>query len=349
MLAVVYEGVKKIALKELPIPKLGSIDVLVDVKVCGICQTDYKAYTGDRMNWQPPYVAGHEIAGVVAEVGSSVGSVRKGDRVSISPMVSCGLCNYCRSGMQHYCKNAIVIGGDGADQVRDGGFAEFVAVPERSCFKIPDNISFYSGALIEPLAGSYKGMIEYSNIRLGEDAVIIGAGGMGLLLTMVASSAGAGNLIVVDINNRLEKIAIECGATHFIDAQKEDPKKRIQTILPNGPDIVFEAAGPLPAAELAYSLCRRGTRLNVFGVTTPGTIPVSPADIHFKEIRFDASFSVNEKVMVKAISIVEKGLVLPEKIISHKFPLERIADALRVMGSNDRIKVVIDQTEKRRS
>ncbi len=112
-------------------------------------------------------------------------------------------------------------------------------------------------------------------------------------------------------------------------------------ILPKGPDIVFEAAGPTPAAELAYSLCRRGTRINMFGVTTPGTIEMSPAQIHFKELKMDASFSVNSKVMLKSIMLVEKKLIDPTKVITHHFPLNQIHRAFEKMGNVQRVKIMI--------
>ncbi len=126
-------------------------------------------------------------------------------------------------------------------------------------------------------------MIEYSQLRCPEDVVILGAGSMGLLLTQVAASGGAGRLVCVDVEDwRLHK-ALELGATHTINSRTEDLKARVADILPEGPDIVFEAAGALAAAEDAFALARRGTRLNMFGVIVPGTIPISPAEVHWLE------------------------------------------------------------------
>jgi len=342
MLAAVLEGVGKMVLKEVPKPVIKKNEVLVRVKSCGICQTDYSAYTGRRTNWTPPMILGHEISGVIEEVGDEVENWKPGDEVILSPVISCGDCDNCRLGLGHYCRNGKVIGGEGQKVVLPGGFAEYVAVPTSVLYRKPENVSFDSAALTEPLAGSYKGMIEYSNLRLGEDVVIIGAGAMGLLLLELAVAGGAGNSIVIDVvDERLNK-AKELGATHTINSRKVDPKEAVYDIIPNGPDIVFESAGVLEAARLAFELTRRGTRVNMFGVIIPGTIPVSPAEIHFNETRVDASFSVNPRVMTKAASLLQKGKVDPGKIITHRFPLTEIDKALSAMELPERIKIVIN-------
>jgi len=342
MLAAVLEGVRKMVLKEVPKPVIKKNEVLVRVKSCGICQTDYSAYTGRRTNWTPPMILGHEISGVIEEVGDEVENWKPGDEVILSPVISCGECDNCRLGLGHYCRNGKVIGGEGQKVVLPGGFAEYVAVPTSVLYRKPENVSFDAAALTEPLAGSYKGMIEYSNLRLGEDVVIIGAGAMGLLLLELAVAGGAGNSIVIDVvDERLNK-AKELGATHIINSRKVDPKEAVYDIIPNGPDIVFEAAGVLEAARLAFELTRRGTRVNMFGVIIPGTIPVSPAEIHFNETRVDASFSVNPRVMTRAVSLLQKGKVDPGKIITHRFPLTEIDKALSAMELPERIKIVIN-------
>ena len=341
MLAAVLEDVKKMKLKEVPKPEPGYGEAVIRVKACGICQTDFKAYTGERRNFTPPIIFGHEISGIVDKVGEGVKDFKEGDEVVVSPAIYCGKCDYCKSGLEHYCVNGAVIGGDGFEDVRNGGFAEYVVVPEANLYKKPESVSFSAAALAEPLAGSYKGMIEYSNLRLGEDVVIIGAGSMGLLLTQVASAAGAGNLILIDIEDYKLEYAKKCGATHVINSRREVPKEKVYQILPKGPDVIFEAAGVLDAASLAFDLCRRGSRINMFGVTTPGTIPVSPGHIHFTEIAMNASFSVTPKTMLKSIRLMEKGLVDPAKIITHEFSLQEISKALETMNSSRRIKIIV--------
>jgi threonine dehydrogenase-like Zn-dependent dehydrogenase len=341
VLAAVLEAVGKMPLREVPKPEAGPGEVIVRVKACGICQTDYLAYTGGRTNWTPGLIVGHEISGVIDEVGAGVTSCAEGDEVVVSPAGFCGLCRWCRTGLQHYCSNGFVIGGEGFERVLNGGFAEYVRAPVSVIYPKPPSVSFPAAALTEPLGGSYKGLIEYTQMRVGEDLVIIGCGGMGLLVGSIAHAAGAGTLVCIDIEDFKLQYARKIGATHVINSNKTDAKQAVCDILPEGPDIVFEAAGTLPAAELQMDLCRRGTRVNMFGVIVPGTIPVSPARVHFQETRVDASFSVNPKVMTRSLDLQRKGLVDPSVIITHEVPLSEMESALEVMGSAERIKVVV--------
>jgi threonine dehydrogenase-like Zn-dependent dehydrogenase len=176
MLAAVLHDVQNMTLEELPRPEPGEGEAVVAVQACGICQTDYCAFTGKRMNWPKETVLGHEFSGVIAEVGPGVKGWAPGDEVVVSPVGYCGVCRECRLGRQHYCHHGYVIGGDGQPRVYHGAFAEFVRVPAVALYAKPPALSFEGTALTEPLAGSFKGMIEYSQLRLGEDVVIVGAG-----------------------------------------------------------------------------------------------------------------------------------------------------------------------------
>ena len=146
---------------------------------------------------------------------------------------------------------------------------------------------------------------------------------------------------MIDKNEWRLEFAKKIGASYIINANKEDPIKAVYNILPNGPDLVFEAAGPPEAFEMAYKLCRRGSRLNEFGVTTIGNIPVSPVDIHFKEIRIDASFTVTPMAIMKSIQLMEKGIIDPTKIITHKFNFKDINQAMKTMAAEERIKIIL--------
>ena len=341
MKAAVLEDFNKIVVKEAHTPTPIDDLVLLRVEACGICLTDYKAYKGLRRNVNFPCVLGHEFAGIVKAAGSNVKFFRPGDEVIAAPVSSCGVCEDCRSGFAQYCRFGAVIGGDGMENFMNGAFAEYTLVPESSLYHKPPNISFEAAALTEPLAGAYKGLIEYSQLKIAEDLVIIGSGSMGLLASMIAKKAGAATIIMIDIDDWRLEFSKKCGATHQINSTKVDPKKAVYAILPYGPDLVFEAAGSLSAARLAFDLCRRGTRINEFGVTTEGTIPVSPAQIHWKEIRVDASFSVYPRVMQRSIRLMEKGLVDPSIIITHRFDLDEAHEAMATMEISQRVKVMI--------
>jgi threonine dehydrogenase-like Zn-dependent dehydrogenase len=342
MLTAVLHDFNQLVLEERPIPTPRPDEAVVRIKSCGICATDYKAIKGIRRNVSFPLVPGHEPAGIVAAVGAHVRHVKEGDEVIICPTGYCGNCRYCRMGLAHYCENMYTTGGDGPEDVRPGSFAEYTATGANTLFPKPKNVSFDAGCQTEPLSGSWKGVIQNSELRLGEDVVIIGTGGIGMYCLMVAKAAGAGRLIAVDFSDFALETARRLGATHTVNPASGDAKSAIYDILPNGPDLVLEAAGPIEAVNLMTSLLRRGTRWNIFGITTHETFTLDGGLMHFLEARMDSSFSTNPLAMENAIRLMERGVVNPEKVISHRFPLAEISKAMEVMGTRERNKVVIN-------
>jgi L-iditol 2-dehydrogenase len=343
MLAAVLHAFNQLELEEVPAPQADQFgEVIVRIKSCGICATDYKAIKGIRTNVTFPLIAGHEPSGVVAEVGPGVSNFKVGDEVIVMPSGYCGFCLNCRQGNTHYCEHSFTTGGDGPPDVRPGAFAEYMKTLDRSLFPKPANISFDAAAITEPLSGAWKGVIQYSQMALGDDVVVIGVGSIGLLCMMVARAAGAGRLIAVDTSDYALQSALKLGATHAINPAREDARQRVYDILPGGPDLIVEAAGPIEAVRLMVDLRRRGTKWNVFGITTHEKFELDGGYTHFLEGRMDASFGTTPLAMTKAIRLMETGLVDTEKIISHRFPLSDIHTAMEVMSSPDRNKVIIN-------
>jgi len=343
MLAAVLHDFNDLRLEDVPRPSPTEPgEVLVEIRSCGICATDYKAIAGIRRNVTFPFIAGHEASGVVAQVGPAVTHFKVGDEVICQPSGYCGFCEHCRAGDTHYCKSAFVTGGDGPEDVRAGAFAEFMLTAESCLFHKPAGIGFDTAALTEPLSGAWKGVIQRSRMRLGDDVVVIGVGGIGLLCLMVARAAGAGRLIAIDISPHARQRAIDLGATHVIDPSTDDATRKVRDILPDGPDLVVEAAGPIEAVRLMVDLLRRGTRWNVFGITTHEKFELDGGLTHFLEARMDSSFGTTPLAMQTAIRLMERGLVDPGLIISHTFSLEHIHEAMAVMQQPDRSKVVIN-------
>lgn len=340
-MAAVLKDFDELELEEVPRPEAGRGEVVVRVRSCGICATDWKAVRGIRRNVKFPFIAGHEAAGIVSEIGEGVEHLAEGDPVIVQPSGFCGTCRHCREGNTHYCEEAFTTGGDGPEEVWPGAFAEYMKTRAICCFPKPEGISFDAACLTEPLSGAWKGVIDSSEMRLGEEVVIIGTGGIGLLCLMVARAAGAGRLIAVDPSEHARKNALAMGATHAIDPEAGDPVDAVYGVMPRGPDLVVEAAGPIEAVELARDLRRRGTRWNVFGITTHETFELDGGLTHFLEGHMDASFGTNPRAMLRAIHLMETGLVDPEKIISHRFPLTEIHEAVDLMDGRHRNKVVI--------
>lgn len=342
MLAAILKDFNRLELEEIPIPQPGPGEVLVKIVRCGFCATDYKAIKGIRRNVKFPLIPGHEPAGVIAKTGRGVAHFKEGDEVICQPSGFCGVCPHCRMGNTHYCEHAYTTGGDGPDDVRPGAFAEYMVTGESCVYRKPANISFDAAALTEPLSGAWKGVIQKSEMQLGDDVVVIGTGGIGLLCMMVAKAAGAGRLIAVDASAFARHNALTIGgATHVIDASAPDVKEQIYDIIPGGPDLVIEAAGPIQAVNLMTALRRRGTKWNVFGITTHEEFKLDGGYTHFLEGRMDASFGTTPMAMQSAIRLMERGLVNPEKIVSHHFKLTDFPKAVELMGCRERNKIII--------
>ncbi|MBN2309699.1 MAG: alcohol dehydrogenase catalytic domain-containing protein [Candidatus Hydrogenedentes bacterium] len=343
MNAAVLHGFDDLRLDEVPRPEpVAPGTVLVRIRACGICQTDYKAVKGIRRNVRFPIILGHEPSGIVAAVGPGVTRVKEGDEVICQPSGFCGVCEQCRLGNTHYCSHAFTTGGDGPEDVWNGAFAEYMLTTESCLFPKPAGVSFDAAALTEPLAGAWKGVVQYSQIQVGDDVVVVGVGSIGLLCLMVARAAGAGRLIAIDTSAHARSQALKLGATHAIDPAAGYAREAVYEILPQGPDLVVEAAGPIEAVRLVLELRRRGTRWNLFGITTHETFELDGGLNHFLESRMDASFGVTPLAMQHAIRLMERGVIEPLDIISHRFPLDRIHEAMAVMANPNRNKVIVN-------
>ena len=342
MLAAVLKDYDRLVLEEIPTPEPGPGQVAVRIQSCGFCATDFKAIKGIRRNVRFPLVPGHEPAGIVAAVGAGVTHVREGDAVILQPSGFCGLCHYCRLGLTHYCEHAYTTGGDGPEDVWHGSFAQYTLTGANTLFHKPKSISFDAACEAEPVSGAWKGVVQMSQMSVGDDVVVIGTGAIGMYCLMVARAAGAGRLIAVDVSDYALETARRLGATHAINPTQCDARTAVYDILPEGPDLVIEAAGPIQAVRLMVSLLRRGTRWNIFGITTHEKFELDGGLMHFLEARMDASFGTTPLAMEKAITLIERGLVNPDLVISHRFPLTEIHKAVEVMAGPKRNKVIIN-------
>ena len=343
MLAAVLRDFNKLELEDVPRPVPSAAGtVLVRIKSCGICQTDYKAIKGIRRNVTFPLIPGHEPSGIVADVGPGVTHFKPGDEVIVQPSGFCGFCPHCRVGNTHYCEHAFTTGGDGPEDVWAGAFAEYMLTREGTLFRKPKALSWDAAALTEPLSGAWKGVIQYSQMQVGDDVVIVGVGGIGLLCMMIAKAAGPGRLIAIDPSPIARANAKRLGATHVVDPTDGKAKEHVYEILPDGPDLVLEAAGSISAVKLMVDLRRRGTRWNVFGITTHETFELDGGLTHFLEGRMDASFGTTSLAMQSAIRLIERGVVNPEEIVSHRYPLADFHKALETMAKPDRNKVIVN-------
>ena len=223
---------------ELPIPQIGEGDVLVRVSAAGICHSDAH-YRAGRSPVEPlPLTLGHEVAGVVESVGSKVLQRRPGDRVALHYLVTCGECAYCRSGAEQYCLTGKMLG-----HYTDGGYAEFVAVPERNALLLPDEISFEQGATLMCASATAFHALRKSRLKGGERVAVFGAGGLGISAIQLARAFGALEVIAVDIREENLELAARYGAIQ-VNARQQDPVVVIRSLTRGqGVDVALEMVG----------------------------------------------------------------------------------------------------------
>jgi L-iditol 2-dehydrogenase len=308
------KGKIEIQEKEIPTPAPG--EVLVKVKACGICGTDQHIFHGQPGSTEvaTPIVLGHELSGEVVSVGDHVQCLKLGDRVTIDPNIYCGTCEYCRQDRQHLCDNLEAIG-----VTRHGGMAEYVTVPAENCYLLPDSLTYEEGALVEPLGCVIHG-IEQVNIWPGASVCIIGGGFIGQIMLQLVKMYGASPVIVSEPDESKYQTLLDFQADVVINPLKKDLKQTMAGAV----DIVIECAGRQETMEQAVALAKKGGQILLFGVSSPhDKIQVSPYEIFSKELVIRGSF-INPNTHPMAISLIEKGKVRVQPLISHYFTLKEI-------------------------
>src|SRR5436190_8341379 len=205
MKALVLKEYKRFSYEEVVEPKPAPDEVLVAVKACGICGSDVHGMDGSTGRRRPPIIMGHEAAGVIASIGSAVSGWKPGERVTFDSTIYCGRCDYCRAGLVNLCEHRRVLGVSCEDYRQHGAFAQFVAVPPRILYRLPDGLPFEHAALVEPFAIALHAT-RRAPLASNDTAVVLGVGMIGLALVQALSAAGCRQLIAVDIAN--ERLAL---------------------------------------------------------------------------------------------------------------------------------------------
>ena len=331
--AVLYKP-GDIKVEEVKNPEPASGEVLIRIHACGVCGTDHSLFVGGFPAIYP-VIIGHEFSGEVAAVGSDVKNVKVGDRVTVDPNRVCHLCDYCRSGNEHLCENLSSMGvhSDGAD-------AEYCVMPESNVYKIPDTVSYEEAAFCEPLACAIHG-VDLARVKQGDIVLVLGAGGMGNLITQLAVLAGAAQVIVSEpIQYRREK-ALENGATAVIDPIHQDVAAELRKIRRIGADVVFEVAGNLKLQAAAVYYARRGGQIVWFGCSpSDGRIEVNPYDINDAELKISGSFN-NPFATGRAVSLLGNRKVRVDNLISHRIPLAEYPDVFKLFGGPNTLKLMV--------
>ena len=269
MKALVLKEYNRLSYEEVARPEIGAEDVLVQVRSCGICGSDVHGMDGSTGRRQPPIIMGHEASGMIAEVGSAVTAWKVGERVTFDSTLYCGACMFCRRGQINLCDNRRVLGVSCSEYRRDGAFAEYVCVPERILYRLPENISFEHAAMVEALSIAFHA-VGRTPLSRDDSAAVFGAGMIGLLLVQALRAAGCGRIFVVDIASERLELARRFGAHMAFHPAGTDPAAEVIRMTDGrGVDAAFEAAGITDTVEWAVQSVRKGGLVTLIGNISP--------------------------------------------------------------------------------
>jgi L-iditol 2-dehydrogenase len=329
MRAAVYRGVNDVRMETVPVPKIGSAEMLVRVHSCGVCGTDLKKIsTGSH---PAPRIFGHEISGVVAAVGDGVRDYRPGDRVMVFHHIPCGQCFYCQNKTFAQCSTYKKVGCTAGFEPSGGGFAEYVRVMdwivEHGTVRIPEDVSFEQACFVEPVNTCMKG-IQAVRLRQGETVLAIGQGPIGIILSVLAKRAGA-TLITSDLYPERLRIGSSCGIDLTIDASRADVVTRVRELTEGrGADAVILAVGGTSLIHTAMDAARPGGRILLFAQTQHGETVIDPAAICVDEKTLLGSYSASVDLQEEAVRFVMNREMDLERLVSHRFPLSESPQAL---------------------
>lgn len=327
-------------IREVPVPKIGSKDVLVEVAYIGVCGTDphmHRNLVSFKIN--VPLIFGHEFSGIVVEVGSEVTGYQIGDRVTAETHAEyCGKCELCRTNRYHLCRER-----KGFGFHVHGAFAKYVKVPDRILHKVPESVNLREASLTEPLCVAYKAVICNSTVRPGDSVAVIGPGPIGLLCIKAAQLAGASEIIVIGTDGddgRLE-LAKQYGATIAMNSSRTDVNKEIKKMGGGyGVDLVVDTAGVSPTLALSMEIVKPGGQITKIG-WGPNPVGFSLDPLIQKSITLKGHFSHTWDVWEKCLILMEKGQVDLKPLITHELPITEWEKAFELVETKEAMKVVL--------
>lgn len=320
MKALVLSEYKHLAVEETPKPRPADDELLIRIRACGICGSDVHGFDGSTGRRIPPIVMGHEAAGIVEEVGRAVTNFRVGDRVTFDSTVYCGACFYCRRGQVNLCDRREVIGVSTPLFRRMGAFAEYVTVPERIAYALPETMPFAHAALIEAASVAVHGA-SLTPLEPGDTAVVIGAGMIGLLTLQAIREAGAERVFVVDVDDTRLEMARGLGATETFNSKTQNVVAEVQKRTEGrGADVALECVGITDAIGLAVESVRKGGAVTLVGNVAP-KIELALQSVVSRQIRLQGSCASCGEYP-ECIAMMADGRIRVEPLISAVAPLE---------------------------
>lgn len=324
-------------LEDVAVPEPGDDEILVKVAACGVCHTDlHYIEHGVPTFKKPPIILGHEASGIVERVGARVSHIRKGQRVLIPAVLTCGRCPACRTGRENICQNMRMLGNH-----LDGAYAEYLVVPAKDVLDLPESIPLEEAAIIaDAISTPYHAVKNRARVQPGDTVAVFGCGGVGINAVQLAAAAG-GSVIAVDIHERKLAWAKQFGAAETINAGHVDRvSKEIKKLTGGGADVAMEVIGNPRTIEEAFESVRVGGRLCVVGYTQEN-VALSAGKIMFKEIEVVGSLGCRPIDYVPLIRMVEQGRIDVKRQVTHRFPLDELDKAFEVMKEGVSLRSIV--------
>ena len=319
MKALLLSEYRRLEVTDVPTPAPGPDEVLVRVAACGICGSDVHGYDGSSGRRIPPIIMGHEAAGIVAAVGKDVTGIAEGDRVTFDSTIYCGSCGFCLRGQVNLCDHRQVLGVSCSDYRRAGAFAEYVVIPSRIVYRLPDNLSFAEAAMLEAVAVALHA-VSLTRIEAKSTALVVGAGMIGLLCLQALRAAGCSRVVVVDVDESRLKLAEHMGATAMLSATDPDILARILRFSREGVDVAIEAVGKDATVSLAINSVRKGGDVILVGNISP-EVKLPLQKVVTRQIRVQGSCASSGEYP-RAIELLGSGAIQVKPLITAIAPLD---------------------------
>jgi len=323
---------QNLIVKNIDTPEAQANEALVKVVACGVCHTDLHYIDhGVPTFKKPPVILGHEAAGIVENDGNTF---KKGDRVLLPPVFTCGECKFCADGRENICQNMIMLG-----NTINGAFAQYIKVPEKDVIPMPDEIPLEEGCIIaDAVSTPYHAVVNRAKVKPSDRVIVFGCGGVGINVVQFACFAGA-EVIACDIDDKKLELAKELGAKFTVNPSKTDLKDFLKQ---NGGlvDIAFEVIGKPETIETAFKTLGKAGKLCVVGYTSQNII-INPAKIMFFEQEIFGSIGCSLKDFPKILDIVKSGKINLNKLIANKYELEDINTALDELRASKVLRNII--------
>jgi threonine 3-dehydrogenase len=332
------EAAPGIWLDDVPEPKVGPNDVLIEIEKTAICGTDMHIYKWDAWAQKTipvPMAVGHEYCGRIVDLGSEVRGLKAGDRVSGEGHITCGYCRNCRAGRRHLCRNTVGVGVN-----RPGAFAEYLCIPAVNAFQLPDSIRDDIASILDPFGNATHTALAFNMV--GEDVLITGAGPIGIMAVAIARFVGARNVVITDVNDYRLDLARKMGATRAVNVTRESLDQVMKDLsMQEGFDVGLEMSGNAAALREMLRTMHHGGSIAILGIP-PDDTAIDWNQVIFKGLTLKGIYGREMfETWYKMSALLQSGLNI-DPIVTHHFPVQEFKQGFETMGSGKSGKVILD-------